>query len=122
MPAETVLSPFYKLIMHENYAIVTYFNMATLKKSVVTEVRSHLAKFYQNNRFVLINNREEEIKIDPRFFKTTMPNLVAVAVVAHEDYDRNVLWQEQQNFNKPYAFFPTLDDAVQWATIHLVEI
>lgn len=122
MSSLTVTNEHYNLVMHENYAVVSYFNIADLPKSVINEVRSHLGTYYANRHFILINLRKDPVKIDPKFFKSAMPNLIGVAIVASAGYDKETLWKEQQNFKNSYAYFTSLEDAEAWASTHLLQI
>lgn len=105
----------YSLDLTPSFAIVQYLNTKTLARETVDEVRNILTEYYMGNDFVLINQRTNKMMVEPTFYKSALPNMKAVAVVAEDDELREHLYAEQKNWEKSFAFFNTLEDAKDWA-------
>ena len=105
----------YSLDLTPSFAIVQYLNTKNLARETVDEVRNILTEYYMGNDFVLINQRTNKMIVEPTFYKSALPNMKAVAVVAQDDELREHLYAEQKNWEKSFAFFNTLEDAKDWA-------
>ncbi|HEA29328.1 MAG TPA: hypothetical protein ENH91_04930 [Leeuwenhoekiella sp.] len=110
----------FSLALRVNYAHVTYLDPSDLDLQTLNEVRSHLREYYQGRDFVLINERINDIVINPKYHKDSLKNMKAVAIVSKNENWRERLCQEQKNSTRSFAFFKDIEDAQLWAD-HFME-
>ncbi|MEH6406551.1 MAG: hypothetical protein V7767_04655 [Leeuwenhoekiella sp.] len=112
---KNISNKMYTLNLTPVYAVVTYLNSKKLSQEVLEEVRTILKEYFNGKKFILINQRKDDIDIEPTFYKSGLDNMIAVAVVSEDDSQREKLITEQENWKGSFAFFKTIEDAKQWA-------
>ncbi|WP_031425919.1 hypothetical protein [Flavimarina sp. Hel_I_48] len=110
----------YLLRLSFNYAHLVYLSKSYLDVETLQEVRLHLKKYYKDRNFVLINERINDIVINPKYHRDSLKNMIAVAVVSTNDKWRERLHEEQKNSSRSFAFFKNLKCAQLWAD-HFME-
>jgi len=105
----------YSLKLSYNSAHLVYLNKDTLDIETLNEVRSHLRNYYKQRSFVLINERVNDIVVNPKYHKDSLKNMIAVAIVSTNEEWRDRLQEEQKNSTRSFAFFKKLECAQLWA-------
>ncbi|MGB3774736.1 MAG: hypothetical protein WA951_05730 [Leeuwenhoekiella sp.] len=110
----------YCLTLLPNYAHIIYYDPIHLDANTLSEVRMHIANYYNGANYVLINERVNDIAIDPKYHKDSPKNMKAIAIVSENELWRERLYPEQLNSTKPFAYFNAMEEARQWAD-HIME-
>ena len=102
---------------HDNYV---YFERTPNEDISCEEVKTlmyDISMHYGKRKFVYISNRKEPTIIDINSYKyVNIKQMAALAIVTEEPDAVEILLQEQQLFDGPFAFFKTLDQAISWAS------
>ena len=107
---------FCELQLFDRYAILKAFENQWIDHSKTNTLIALFENHFRQNEFVLISDRSNVHQIDLNVYKQSkLPTLKGIAVVSAEPKERDRAMQEQSLFDKSFAFFERLDDAVHWA-------
>jgi len=107
---------FYEIELHDTYAILTTREDQQFTLEKANQIRKELIAFYGKNKFVLINYRKYNHKISKDIYKQgQLQNMKGLAIVSQLKTERDKALIEQKLYDKSFAFFDNLDEAISWA-------
>ncbi len=108
--------PHGEIELHQNYAILRVFENEHVCQQKAKETFKELKSFFKTENFILISHRTKNYTIDKEVFeKATLKNLIAFGVVSNQPKARERAIEEQNYFNRNFAFFEELQDAIDWS-------
>ncbi|MCW9038439.1 hypothetical protein [Altibacter sp.] len=111
-----LITEYYDLTFSDTYAIIKVKKGVHLDLKITNELRRKLRNHYKNRPIVLIADRENDHGIDFNIYKQNrLKNTQALAIVSRNQAERERAMQEQEIFDKSFAFFERLEDAENWA-------
>jgi hypothetical protein len=123
---------------HENYLDKKQYDFGTIfyySRYVVSKINleylvdtptaarilSDIDRFYQNQKFVYISNREIDHNVDLSVYKLVNPKkLIGIAIVCKERSKIKQVAAEQKLYDGSFGFFKNMSSAIAWAQL-LVE-
>lgn len=107
---------FGEIDVFKNFVIAIMKEGTTVKPEYNIHLEEIANTYFQDRPFGYITYRKNSYAVDPMvYLKTsTIQNLVAFAVVAHDDQKIANIEIEKFFFKKPYQHFSNLDDAKDW--------
>jgi len=109
-------TPYYNLIFHDNYVIAEANEGVVIDDDKVNETLKIIFDHYKGNNFTLISHRKNHYTVDIDVYNLKMmKKLIALAIVSSDYSVKEKAILEQLAFNKSFAFFENLEDAIGWA-------
>lgn len=86
-------------------------------------LRDIINKHFKNTPLVYISNRLHSYSVNPLIYIEArhITNLVAMAMVIHDDEQRKTALFEKTFFDKPFQIFEHLGDAIVWSNKELTQ-
>ncbi len=116
---ELFTNDFCQIEFYSSFVIIVIKENTLFTLDKATSVRKKLRSYYKKNDFVLITHRKYKHEVAEEVYKQgqlhTMKGLAIVSSCADE---RDKAMQEQQLYDKSFAFFETIEEAKSWATAY----
>ncbi|WP_103865614.1 MULTISPECIES: hypothetical protein [Aquimarina] len=107
---------FCQIELHDQYAILTIDENVNFTLSKASIIRDRLRKFYKSRDFIMISYRKFDHKVSPDIYtKGLLPNMKGLAIVSHNNKERDNAIIEQPLYGKPFVFYNSLEEAKSWA-------
>ncbi|WP_432410950.1 hypothetical protein [Rasiella sp. SM2506] len=108
--------PHGEIELHQNYAILRIFKNEHVCLKKAKDTFKELKSFFNSENFVLIAHRTQNYTIDKEVFeKATLKNFIGFGIVSNHPKARERAMEEQNHFNRNFAFFEELQEAVDWS-------
>ncbi|MAZ72545.1 MAG: hypothetical protein CMC70_05295 [Flavobacteriaceae bacterium] len=108
--------PHGEMELHQNYAILRVFENEHICLNKAKDTFKELKSFFQANNFILIAHRTKNYSIDKEVFENaTLKNLIGLGIVSNLPESRERAMQEQDHYNRNFAFFEELQEAIDWS-------
>ncbi|TXD85130.1 hypothetical protein ESY86_00875 [Subsaximicrobium wynnwilliamsii] len=93
-----------------------------IKEGVVIEpkhnelLNEYIQKLFSGKNMVYVSNRAKSYSVNPMIYTEAqkIPNLVAIAMIPDTALMRKNAEFEKEFYDKPYAIFENLNDAIRW--------
>lgn len=106
----------YNLIFQDKYVIAEAYEGVTIDNDRVNETLKIIFDHYKGKDFTLISHRKNQYTVDIDVYnQKMMKKLIALAIVSGDNSVKEKAVVEQLAFNKSFAFFENLEDAIGWA-------
>jgi len=107
---------FYEIELHEQYAVLKLLESKEFTLEKANIIRKELAAFYGKNKFVLINYRKYNFDVSEDIYRQgQLENMKGLAIVSELKTERDKALIEQRLYDKSFAFFDCLEEAISWA-------
>jgi hypothetical protein len=105
------------------FLIIQIKEGVTIKPEHNLELREIIDLHFSNKNVVYISNRFFSYAVDPLTYIGTSKiiNLLAIAIVAESDIAKSNAVLESMFYEKKFAIFPTLSEAMGWVNKVLLE-
>lgn len=109
-------------IFYYSCYVVSKINLEYLVDTpTAARILSDIDRFYQNQKFVYISNREIDHNVDLSVYKLVNPKkLIGIAIVCKERSKIKHVAAEQKLYDGSFGFFKNMSSAIAWAQL-LVE-
>ncbi len=108
--------PHGEMELHQNYAVLRVFENEHICLEKAKGTFEILKSFFRAKNFILIAHRTKNYSIDKEVFKNaTLKNFIGFGVVSNLPEARNRAIEEQNYFDRNFAFFEELQEAIEWS-------
>lgn len=107
---------FYELYLYDNYVVAEAKENAVIDGRITEAVLNEIFKHYDRKPFTLITHRKNKYTVNPSAYSSRLlRKLNGMAIVSSDPEVKQKALQEQNLFEKPFAFFHELEEAESWA-------
>jgi len=110
------LTEFYKMEFYDSYVIMEANADIVVNSIIAEKTLKTVINHFNGEKFVIISNRKSNYTLQPDAYSSGIFKKVkGIAIVSKNEEVRKRAIQEQEKFNRSFAFFENLDDAKNWA-------
>ncbi|CAM3385232.1 hypothetical protein [Aequorivita lipolytica] len=115
--------PHCEAFIFDNFLITQIREGITIKPEHNQELRQIIDLHFSNKNMVYISNRFFSYAVDPLTYLGTskIHNLLAIAIVTDSDIAKSNALLESMFYEKKYAIYPTLSQAICWVNTVIIE-
>lgn len=107
---------FGKAHCHERYVYFELEDLNLLTADISKNIMADVNSFYKGSKYVFISHRKFATAIDPEAYAhVNSKKMVGIAIVSDHVKSPEILLGEQDAYDGAFAFFPTVQEAIDWA-------